>query len=187
MHLSPDVAKLNKYLTETLDLIVPVMESASSPKLAKALVAVLHDAIRAACRAQRQPIPHAAAHVNASLVGASSHTEAQLHEINDEAAFGGGEGAVVEGADLVAVGPVYASSTKSGHAPVVGLEALERRCRISKLPVVAIGGITSPARAAECARAGAHLAAAVSALDGPDARVIARRMSLAFVAARSSR
>jgi thiamine-phosphate pyrophosphorylase len=292
MHLAPDVEKLHKYITETLDLIVPVMQSASSPKLASALVAVLHDAMRAACRALRQPIPASVAQVervplglyaivqphtsattkdavddvvdhvtelvaggaciiqlraknrtdrdvlalldaahavtkragvplvindradlcaaarvdgvhvgqtdlapglvrrivgNASLVGASSHTEAQLHEINDEAAFGGSEGATVEGADLVAVGPVFESPTKSGHALVVGLDALARRCRISRLPVVAIGGITTPARAADCAKAGAHLAAAVSALDGPDARVIARRMSLAFVAAHASR
>jgi thiamine-phosphate pyrophosphorylase len=110
-----------------------------------------------------------------ALVGASSHTEPELVDACAEG-----------GADHVAVGPVYLSPTKQGHAPVVGLEALARRCRIARLPVVAIGGITTPQCVAECARAGASLVAAVSALEGADARVMARRMSASFFAARAS-
>ncbi len=107
-----------------------------------------------------------------ALVGASSHTEPELL---DACADGG--------ADLVAVGPVFASPTKSGHAPVVGLEALARRTKLAPLPVVAIGGVTTPGRVADCARAGARLVAAVSALDVDDPRFMCRRMSLAFAAA----
>lgn len=116
---------------------------------------------------------------NDVLLGASSHTEPELLALVDDH---GPEG----GADHVAVGPIFLSPTKQGHAPVVGLEALARRARLSRLPVVAIGGVTSPERAAACARAGASLVAAVSALDGPQGRSVARRMSLAFFAARAA-
>lgn len=109
------------------------------------------------------------------LLGASSHTDPELHDVIDGGA-----------ADHVAVGPVFESPTKSGHAPVVGVEALAHRARATRLPVVAIGGITSPARAAQAGRAGAHLVAAVSALDVAEARVIARRMSVSFFAAREA-
>lgn len=107
-----------------------------------------------------------------ALLGTSSHSLPELLEAGTEGA-----------ADLVAVGPVYPSPTKQGHAPVVGLDAFARRCDLSRLPVVAIGGVTSPARTAECARAGAHLVAAVSALDGKEARAMCRRMSATFAAA----
>jgi thiamine-phosphate pyrophosphorylase len=109
-----------------------------------------------------------------ALLGASTHTDAQLVE------------ACASGADHVAVGPVFFSPTKVGHAPVVGRKALARRCQAASLPVAAIGGITSPARAARVGAAGAHLAAAISALDVADARMVARRMSVCFCAARAA-
>lgn len=111
---------------------------------------------------------------DARLVGASSHTDPELHEV------------LGTGADHAAVGPVFESPTKSGHAPVVGVDALAHRAKKSSLPVVAIGGVTTPARAAQCGRAGAHLVAAVSALDVAEARVMARRMSVSFVAAHAA-
>lgn len=46
--------------------------------------------------------------------------------------------------DYVAFGPVFASSSKSGHAPVVGLAGLaaaHERARAAGIPLVAIGGI----------------------------------------------
>ena len=109
------------------------------------------------------------------LLGASSHTEPQLFEVCAQG-----------GADHVAVGPVYLSPTKQGHAPVVGLEALTRRARLSPLPVVAIGGVTTPVRAAECGRAGAALIAVASALDVADPRPLARRLSASYFAARAA-
>ena len=111
-----------------------------------------------------------------ALVGASSHSDAELVAVCAEG-----------GADHVAVGPVFPSPTKSGHAPVVGIETLAARALSAKLRVVAIGGIINPQRAAACASAGARLAAAVSALEGADARIMCRRMTLAFVAAAATR
>jgi len=44
--------------------------------------------------------------------------------------------------DYIAVGPVFATSTKDNPDPVVGVEKLAIICRAVKKPVVAIGGIT---------------------------------------------
>jgi thiamine-phosphate pyrophosphorylase len=43
--------------------------------------------------------------------------------------------------DYVAVGPVFATSTKGNTAPVLGLERLREICSQMRKPVVAIGGI----------------------------------------------
>ena len=44
--------------------------------------------------------------------------------------------------DYIAVGPVFATSTKENPAPVLGLERLREICSRVHKPVVAIGGIT---------------------------------------------
>jgi thiamine-phosphate pyrophosphorylase len=44
--------------------------------------------------------------------------------------------------DYIAVGPIFATSTKENPAPVVGLERLREICSRVHKPVVAIGGIT---------------------------------------------
>lgn len=66
------------------------------------------------------------------------------------------------GADLVGFGPVFATMTKENPDPIVGLEELARACRISSVPVVAIGGVDL-ARAEACREAGASLVAAIGA------------------------
>ena len=65
--------------------------------------------------------------------------------------------------DYVAVGPVFASRTKSGHAPVLGLEGLASCCARTRLPVVAIGGIR-PEDVAGILAAGATAVAVAGAL-----------------------
>jgi hydroxymethylpyrimidine kinase / phosphomethylpyrimidine kinase / thiamine-phosphate diphosphorylase len=42
----------------------------------------------------------------------------------------------------IAIGPVYATTTKTLRCPPLGLEQLQRYCKILSFPVVAIGGIT---------------------------------------------
>jgi thiamine-phosphate pyrophosphorylase len=44
--------------------------------------------------------------------------------------------------DYLAVGPIFATTTKENPDPVVGLEKLAEICRAVKKPVVAVGGIT---------------------------------------------
>ena len=67
------------------------------------------------------------------------------------------------GADLIAFGPVFATSSKENPDPVVGLGLLAEACQRLSRPVVAIGGIT-PENADETLRAGARYLALISAL-----------------------
>jgi thiamine-phosphate pyrophosphorylase len=85
-----------------------------------------------------------------AIVGRSTHSLAQA------------QAAMVEGADYISVGPVFATETKDAGAPV-GLELVREVSRAVPLPVVAIGGI-GPDNAASVAGAGAKLAAVCSAI-----------------------
>ena len=118
---------------------------------------------------------------NKSLVGLSTHTEDQLRVACTKPAL-----------SYIAMGPIYWSSTKSGHADAVGPEELRRRVHwlrsFTQLPVVAIGGIVNEARAQAVARAGADAFAVAGAIDLVDlsARKDAvLRLSTAFQQARS--
>jgi thiamine-phosphate pyrophosphorylase len=71
-------------------------------------------------------------------------------------------------ADYIAVGPVYATSTKANPDPVVGVDFLRRIRPLTDKPIVAIGGIT-PERAAAVIEAGADSVAVISGiLSAPD-------------------
>jgi thiamine-phosphate pyrophosphorylase len=66
--------------------------------------------------------------------------------------------------DYLAIGPIFATATKSDTAPVLGLEGLRAvRQGIGDFPLVAIGGIT-PANARDVIEAGADSIAVISAL-----------------------
>jgi len=84
-----------------------------------------------------------------------------------------------EGADYVAIGSVFASSTKPGarRAP---LEAIANASRLSGLPVAAIGGINlDNARLAR--DAGADMLAVISAVfDAPDIAMAARAIAALY-------
>jgi thiamine-phosphate pyrophosphorylase len=64
------------------------------------------------------------------IVGYSTHNLAQAVQADAEAV------------DYIAVGPIFATSTKLNPDPVVGLERLREVCSKVSKPVVAIGGIT---------------------------------------------
>jgi thiamine-phosphate pyrophosphorylase len=83
------------------------------------------------------------------------------------------------GADYVAIGSVFASSTKPA-APLAPLEAIARARAASGLPVAAIGGIT-PENAGEAIAAGADMVAVISAVfAAPDVRAAARAFARLF-------
>lgn len=65
------------------------------------------------------------------LIGFSTHDREQLERAQDLPV------------DYVALGPLFESPTKSGHARTLGLEVLRACCAWSRRPVVAIGGITA--------------------------------------------
>jgi thiamine-phosphate pyrophosphorylase len=95
-----------------------------------------------------------------------------------------------DGADYVAVSPVYPTGSKADAGPAHGLETVAAVCRAVHIPVIGIGGI-GPANAADAVRAGADGCAVISAvLAQPDAAGAARSLRdviLGALADRNSR
>lgn len=86
--------------------------------------------------------------------------------------------------DYLAIGPVFATSSKENPDPLVGLDGLKRvRRAVPNLPLVAIGGIT-PENAQETMDAGADSLAVISALlsDPPQIEARTRDWIAAFEA-----
>ena len=58
------------------------------------------------------------------------------------------------GADYVTLSPVFASDSKPGYGPALGLDGLTAVVHAVALPVLALGGVTA-ARVPACVKAGA--------------------------------
>jgi thiamine-phosphate pyrophosphorylase len=84
-------------------------------------------------------------------IGVSTHTEEQVRVAD------------LSCADYVAVGPVFATGTKLDAEPVIGLAGVRLARRLTKKPIVAIGGITRE-NARSVIEAGADSVAVISAL-----------------------
>jgi thiamine-phosphate pyrophosphorylase len=96
-----------------------------------------------------------------SIIGVSTHNVAEL------------EAAAQTAADYVAVGPIFATSSKANPDPVVGLELIRQARQLTGKPIVAIGGITLDV-AKDVIQAGADCVAVISdilAAKNPAARV----------------
>jgi thiamine-phosphate pyrophosphorylase len=84
-------------------------------------------------------------------LGVSTHNPEQLAEAEQTSA------------DYLAIGPVFATSSKANPDPVVGLEGVLRARHLTRKPLVAIGGITR-ANAASVIEAGVDSVAVISDL-----------------------
>jgi thiamine-phosphate pyrophosphorylase len=84
-------------------------------------------------------------------LGVSTHNPEQLREAD------------ITPADYLAIGPVFATSSKDKPDPVIGLEGVRRTRLLTRKPLVAIGGITR-ANAASVIEAGADSVAVISDL-----------------------
>jgi len=84
-------------------------------------------------------------------LGVSTHNPEQLLDAD------------LTSADYLAIGPVFATSSKDKPDPVVGLEGVRRARELTRKPLVAIGGITR-ANAASVIDAGADCIAVISDL-----------------------
>ena len=84
-------------------------------------------------------------------LGVSTHNPEQLREAD------------LTSADYLAIGPVFATSSKEKPDPMVGLEGVRRARQLTRKPLVAIGGITR-ANAASVIEAGADSVAVISDL-----------------------
>jgi thiamine-phosphate pyrophosphorylase len=84
-------------------------------------------------------------------LGVSTHNPEQVREAD------------LTSADYLAIGPVFATSSKNKPDSVVGLEGVRRARALTRKPLVAIGGITR-ANAASVIEAGADSVAVISDL-----------------------
>jgi thiamine-phosphate pyrophosphorylase len=92
--------------------------------------------------------PAAARHMlgPGALVGGSAHDEAEL------AAFAEG------GADYATLSPIFASASKPGYGPALGLERLGRAAAATTLGLVALGGVDADNAARSIAAGAAGVA-----------------------------
>ncbi len=86
-----------------------------------------------------------------ALVGVSAHSQAEA------------ERAAEQGADYVTLSPLFATESKPGYGPALGLGGLARIASRAGIPVVALGGVTSE-NALDCLRAGASAVAVMGAV-----------------------
>ncbi|HVB86438.1 MAG TPA: thiamine phosphate synthase [Candidatus Dormibacteraeota bacterium] len=108
----------------------------------------------------------------ARWVGVSTHNLDQLREADRTSA------------DYIAVGPIFPTATKGNPDPVVGVEFVRAARRITRKPLVAIGGISADT-AEQVYRAGADSVAVIRDLIAADDR--AARARQYFAAAERAR
>jgi thiamine-phosphate pyrophosphorylase len=70
-----------------------------------------------------------------------------------------------QGADYIVLGPIYETPSKQMFGPPLGIHTLEKACRLVRIPIVGIGGVTA-VRAREMRHAGAFGAAVITAILG---------------------
>jgi thiamine-phosphate pyrophosphorylase len=97
------------------------------------------------------PLADARAIMGRKLIGISTHRPEQVKEASEG------------GADYLGFGPIYPTGTKVDHEPVVGIDGLRQVRPLTRLPVFAIGGITTDTAAAVF-QAGADGIAVISAI-----------------------
>jgi thiamine-phosphate pyrophosphorylase len=86
---------------------------------------------------------------SSALVGVSTHNTQQF------------QSAAATSAGYIAIGPVFATTSKANPDPIVGIETIREVRRLTNKPIVAIGGITLE-RAQEVLAAGADCVAVIS-------------------------
>ncbi len=70
-----------------------------------------------------------------------------------------------QGADYIVLGPIYDTPSKQLFGLPLGVHTVEKTCRLVRIPIIGIGGVTA-ARAREMRRAGAFGAAVITAILG---------------------
>ena len=92
------------------------------------------------------PVERVRAMAPGLLVGASRHD------------LDGASQAARQGAHFVTLGPVWATPSKPGFEPTMGIERLAAAARALAVPVFALGGVDDVARVVACRSVGARVA-----------------------------
>ncbi len=85
------------------------------------------------------------------LLGVSVHSVEEALEVESQ------------GADYIILGPIYETPSKQMFGPPLGIHTLEKACRLVRIPIVGIGGVTAP-RARAMRHAGAFGVAVITAI-----------------------
>jgi thiamine-phosphate pyrophosphorylase len=99
------------------------------------------------------------------LIGLSTHSEEQI--------------GAAHGVDYIGVGPVHATPTKPGRAPV-GVELVRYAARQATLPFFAIGGLSVDNVGAVRAAGASRIAVVRALTEAPDPELAARRLRSAI-------
>lgn len=153
LHLRSPAGDVRR-LHELADALAPRAERSGSPLFVNDRVDVAMAVGVGGVELGRRSIPVQAARAlvgESCLIGYSAHGP-------DEAAS-----AVANGADFVLLGTIWETPSHAG-LPGSGVGLVRAAAAVVDGPVVAIGGVTSPERAAEARRAGAHGVAVVRAV-----------------------
>lgn len=70
-----------------------------------------------------------------------------------------------QGADYIVLGPIYETPSKQMFGPPLGIHTLAKACRLVRIPIIGIGGVTA-ARVHEMREAGAFGVAVIRAILG---------------------
>src|SRR4029077_6692508 len=81
------------------------------------------------------------------LLGAKRLLGVSVHAVEE------GLSAQSQGADYIVLGPIYETPTKQMLGPPLGIHTLEKACRLVRIPIIGIGGVTA-ARGREQGAAG---------------------------------
>ena len=95
------------------------------------------------------------------LLGAQRLLGISVHTVDE------GLSAESQGADYIVLGPIYETPSKQMFGPPLGIRTLEKACRLIRIPIIGIGGVTA-ARAREMRCVGAFGAAVITAILGAD-------------------
>ena len=68
-----------------------------------------------------------------------------------------------QGVDYIVLGPIYETPSKQMFGPPLGIHTLEKACKLVRVPIIGIGGVTA-ARAREMRCVGAFGAAVITAI-----------------------
>lgn len=107
------------------------------------------DAVHLSAR-DAPPAPAATGHGAVTVVGRSCHGADELARLTRE--------------DYVTVSPIFPSASKPGYGPPLWPDGLRALCRRADRPVLALGGVETPERAAAAVAAGAAGVAVMGAV-----------------------